>query len=432
MPIGKLTLETVKTLSAGPKDQFLWDDKLRGFGLKVTPAGNKVFLFQYRLGGRASKTKRYTIGPFGTWTPQQAREEAGRLDQLVGKGIDPLADKQERQRVATDLAFDSVADRFLDTEIAVNWKRSFADVKRLLALHVRPVLKDKPLPSIPKGDITALLDRLPVEQVALRRKVWAVLSRFFTWAVAKDLIERSPLEAAEPPPAPEARKRWLRDWELRLVWLASEGLGYPFGPFYRLLVLTGQRREEVSALDWRELNRASAEWHIPGGRTKNSEPTTVHLSALAIAELDAIAGGDKWKRKGLVFTTTGTTAVSGYSNAKARLDAAMLDLARKEAEEAGEDPDHVEIEPWRVHDLRRTVATDFQRLGVRFEVTEAALNHVSGAKSGVAGIYQQHDWRPEKRDAFNAWAVGLQRVVDGQALEPAEAINVTPLAARRA
>jgi integrase len=428
MATANLTKRTVDAAKAAAKNQFIWDDEVRGFGLKVTPAGGKVFVLQYRMGGRGSSTRRYTIGTYGSpWTPDAARKEALRLAGLVRLGTDPLSEKQERQRVATDLAFGIYADLFLREYVRREWKASYGDAERIFRLHIKPALKNKPLPLIRKSDIAALFDGVPAHQVALRRKVHAVLSRLFRWAVGRGDIERSPLEGAEPPPVPASRDRWLNDAELRLAWLAADELGYPFGPLYRLLIGTGQRREEVSALDWKELHRASAEWHLPGSRSKNALPTTVHLSVPVIAELDRIAGGDKWPRRGLVFSTTGKTPVSGYSRAKARLDREMLALARKEAEATGDDPAHVEVEGWRAHDLRRTLATGLQRLGVRFEVVEAVLNHVSGAKSGVAGVYQRHSWTSEKKDALDAWAAHLERVVSG-----ADETNVITLASRRA
>ena len=153
----------------------------------------------------------------------------------------------------------------------------------------------------------------------------------------------------------------------------------------------------------------------------------VPLTPAMIAELDKVAGSEKWPRKGFAFTTTGETPVSGYSRAKARLDKAILTLAKKEAEATGEDPEQVTIDPWRAHDLRRTFATGMQRLGVRFEVTEAILNHVSGARAGVAGVYQRHDWKQEKRDALDAWAAHIDRVLNG-----VDVTNVIALAERRA
>lgn len=169
----------------------------------------------------------------------------------------------------------------------------------------------------------------------------------------------------------------------------------------RLLIVTGARREEVAGLEWSELNRAAAMWALPTGRAKNNVAAQIPLTELAITELDTVAARvkkeGKWPSTGFVFSTTDETSVSGYSRAKARLDKLVAALAAK-----GKEP--IFIQNWRFHDLRRTLATGLQRLGVRFEVTEAILNHVGSSKSGVAGIYQRHDWATEKRSALDAWS----------------------------
>lgn len=426
MATGKITKRTVDALQPSAKAALMWDDELRGFGLKVTPAGNKVFLIQYREGGRGSSTKRYTIGTYGSpWTPSGARAEAERLLVEARKGA--LVSRAERNRLVRDLAFTPYSELFVKEYVKREWKASHADAEAIFRLHIRPIFKSKPLPDIRKSDVAALFDSIPREKAGLRRKTHAVLSRMFRWGVGRGDLDRSPMEGVEVPAAPGSRDRWLNDDELRLAWLAAGDLGYPFGPVYRLLIGTGQRREEVAGLDWKELHRSIAEWHIPAARAKNGHATTVHLTAAMKAELDKVAGAEKWPRKGFVFTTTGESAVSGYSRAKSRLDRAMMALAQKEAKVAGDDPDQVSIDPWRAHDLRRTFATGMQRLGVRFEVTEAILNHVSGSKSGVAGVYQRHDWKHEKRDALDAWAADVERVVRG-----ADASNVIALAERRA
>lgn len=426
MATGKITKSSVDAIQPGGRDSFLWDDEVKGFGLKVTPAGVRTYVLQYRTGGRGSPTKRYTIGKHGTLTPKRARDEAERLATLVRQGKDPAADKREARYLAVDLAFDAFAQRFLEQYVRTEWRASYGFAESILRLHVTPHLRAKPLHQITRADLFAVFDAIPATSPALRRNVYAVVRRLFRWAIGRG-IERSPLDGFEAPSGPPSRDRVLTDAELRLMWLASSRLGYPFGDFYQLLAATGQRREEVAGLNWRELDRGASEWLLPSGRAKNGVASLIPLSVPAIAVLDRLAGSDKWPKRGLVFTTTGQTAVSGYSRAKRRLDAAMLALARKEAVAADEDPEDVELVHWRVHDLRRTVATGLQRLGVRFEVTEAVLNHVSGSKSGVAGVYQRHDWKDEKREALNRWAVHLLGLAAG-----GDESNVVPLLKRKA
>lgn len=403
MATARITKQTLDALHAGVKDKLVWDTRLPGFGVKVTPAGSKVFVFQYRIGGRGAKVRRYTIGKFGPLTPDKARGEAERLSMLVAQGIDPQRQKVERHRQAVELAFDKYLERFERDCLKLKWPASHADAKATLDRFAVPVLKDKPLPDINRKDIRAVL--APVRDMpSTARKLFAILRRLFNFAVAEDDLSSSPLEGMESPPVPAARDRVLEDWELALVWQASGKIGNLFGPLIRLLMLTGARREEVAGVSWDELREAVAMWSLPAERAKNGSPLQLPLSSLAVVELSALAGKkDKWPRRGLLFTTTGKTPVSGFSKAKTRLDAKISGLHNDEA-----------LEPWTLHDLRRTLATGMQRLGVRFEVTEAILNHVSGSRSGVAGIYQRHDWGPEKKAALQAWSDHIERLLTGR------------------
>jgi integrase len=251
----------------------------------------------------------------------------------------------------------------------------------------------------------------------------------FKWAIGRGDIEANPLDGMPSPQAATSRDRVLSDEELALALRAAAKIEAPFGPFYQMLFATGQRREEVAGLDWSEVDGPGQLWTLPAERAKNGEASLIPLNRHAMAVLSDLApkndqGETKWPRRGLVFTTTGETPISGYSRAKARLDAKMLELARKDAEEAGDDPDTIELAPWRLHDARRTVATALQRLGVRFEVTEAILNHTAGAsRSGVAAVYQRHGWGPEKRAALDAWAAHCDAVLS----PPADQSNVVPM-----
>lgn len=406
MAKAKITKQSVDGTHPGAKDKLVWDSKLAGFGLKVTPAGNKVFVFQYRLGGRGAKVRRYTIGKFGKLTADKARGEAERLAMLVAQGIDPQRQKVEQQRQAIDLAFDKYVDRFERDCLKVKWKASHDEAKAMLDRYALPVLKDKPLPDISRADIRAAMAALR-DKPAAASKFFAILRRLFNWAVSEGDIATSPLDGMEPPPVPVSRDRVLDDEELTLVWRATHSIGDLFGPMVRLLILTGARREEVAALPWDELRHKDRIWTLPADRAKNDEAVSTPLSSLAVAEISTLAAKigkyEKWPRKGLLFSTTGVTPVSGYSKAKSRLDEAIIKLN-----------DGAALPRWTLHDLRRTLATGMQRLGVRFEVTESILNHVSGSRSGISGIYQRYDWGPEKKAALQAWSDHIERVLSGE------------------
>lgn len=389
MATGKITKRTLDSLLGSGVSGYLWDEDLKGFGLRTSSTGAASYILQYRMGGRESKTKRYTIGGHGSpWTPATAREEAGRLLRLVAQGVDPVEADQQRRREAVDLAFSKYADHFAKSCTGKGWTTL---VVRSLRLHAKPVLKDKPLPKIARSDIVSVLDRMSAGQAANRRNVFAVLRRLFKWAVSRGDIDRSPMEGMETPPAVTARERWLSDAELVRIWKQAPLTHRCFGPIVRLLIVTGQRREEVTSLAWEELNRDEREWRLPGARAKNGEPNIVPLNDLAIAELDKVAKGESWPCRGRVFPTSSGAGFTAYSKGKTKLDKLV-------AADGGD-----ALPPWRLHDLRRTLATGFQRLGVRFEVTEAVLNHVGASRSGVAGIYQRHDWKDEKRDALRIW-----------------------------
>lgn len=416
MATAKITKQAVDATHPGTKDKLLWDTKLAGFGLKVTPAGSKVFIYQYRLGGRGSKVRRYTIGKLGVFTPDKARSEAERLARLVAQGTDPQGAKVERQRQAVVLAFDSYLDRFERERLKVGWKSTSDEVRAMLDRYALPVLRDKPLSDVTRADLSAVL--APVrDRPASAAKLFAVLRHLFKWAISEGDLAHSPMDGMNAPKGPAGRDRYLSDGELLLVWKASGEMGYPFGPLVRLLILTGARRDEVSGMSWDELRQGDSLWSLPAVRAKNGNAAEIPLSSLATAAITELAGKvEKWPRRGLLFSTTGKTAVSGYSRAKKRLDTAIEKLNDGEA-----------LDHWTFHDLRRTFATGMQRLGVRFEVTEAILNHVSGSRSGVAGIYQRHDWKPEKKAALQAWSDHVERLLSG-----ADETNVVQLAEVRA
>lgn len=396
MAIGKVIKRTVDALRAANVEGFLWDEDLKGFGVRILASGAATYILQYRMGGRESKTRRYTIGSHGSpWTPVTARAEAERLQILVAQGVDPGDAEKQRRREAVDLAFSNYADRFTESCDPKGWGRV---VEQGLRLHIKPVLRDKPLPKITRTDVVEVFDRMPIEQQANRRNVFAVLRRLFKWAISRGDIERSPMEGMETPPAVKARDRWLNDSELRRIWVHTHKTHRCFGPIVRLLIVTGQRREEVSSLVWAELNREERLWRLPSERAKNGEPNVVPLNDLAIAVLDGVARGSKWPRSGRVFATSTGHNFTAYNKGKKKIDKLLT-------EDGGD-----RVPGWRLHDLRRTVATGFQRLGVRFEVTEAILNHVGMSRSGVAAIYQRHDWREEKQAALRLWSEHLQGV----------------------
>ena len=422
MPKMKISVRAIEALQPASAPVFLWDSEKAGFGVKVTPAGKKVFILQYRLGGRGSKTMRYTIGPYGVWTVATAEKEAGRLLLLVGQGVDPGKEKQNSRRLAEGTDFDKIADLYLKEQVMPHTPRSYDWVESVLRVHIRPVFKGKALSHITEDDIRDLIAGLPLAQTALRRNVFAALRPFFKWAkTEKRVIKSNPMADMDAPPTAASRDRVLDDAEMKLVWRAASVLPYPFGPYIRLLLALGQRRTELAMMDWKELNRDEGEWIIPGAKTKNGQTHVVPLSTLAVTELDMIAGCDAWPKRGLVFTTTGKTGISGFSRAKRIIDAKIAELVASDAAEVSDDI-HV-FDPWRFHDLRRSMATGMQRLRIPTEVIEACENRLAGgSKQGAARVYQRYAYADEKRAALEKWGDHLTLVTTNNGS------NVVPLA----
>jgi integrase len=272
--------------------------------------------------------------------------------------------------------------------------------------------------------VIELLDRLTDRGVgSMTNRVFSIIRKLFNWCISRDLLMVSPCAGVRPPVPEVRRDRVLTDDELRWFWKATDKLGLPFGPLFKMLALTGQRLSEVAGMAPGEVKAKERLWTIPKARVKNNQEHDVPLSDAALAIIEAMP-----KIKGdaghvYVFTTTGNSPVSGWSRAKNNLDKAMLEIARQEAEEAGDDPAAVTIPEWRLHDLRRTAASGMGRLGIHLPVTEKVLNHTSGSFAGIVGVYQRHTFADEKRQALDAWARFVASVVD----KPAD--NVVPLRA---
>ena len=229
--------------------------------------------------------------------------------------------------------------------------------------------------------------------------------------LARGLIAADPTAGLSRPHAGgKPRERVLSDAELALVWKASESLDYPFEGVVKMLILTGQRRSEISDGRWSEIDASAKLWRLPSERVKNKRGHEVPLSPQALALFEALPriGGSP-----LLFTTNGKTPVSGFSRTKHNLDAAIAEL------------NGAPIPPFVIHDIRRSVASGMAAIGVDLVVIERVLNHVSGSFAGIVSVYQHHKFEPEMRRALERWGAHIERLVAG---EPEN--NVLPLRRR--
>lgn len=405
----RLTKTAVEALLPGNVDRFFWDEDLPGFGVKVTPPGRRSYVVQYRPRG-SQQARRVTLGRHGVLTTAKAREDAEQLLARVRLGEDPVAAEratrsaQERAKAeAQARRFETVLHEFIE-RYAKPKNRQWKDARRVIAHDALPAWEGRPIEDITRRDLMQLIDKVAERSPSSARALYAQLRRMFGWALERDYLQHSPFAGTRAPAGAPSRDRWLDDDEVRLLWRALEQVGGPFEPLFKLLLLTGQRREEVTGMRWREVDLDRAEWIIPRERSKNDAAHAVDLPPSAAAILQALP-----RRSDLVFTTTGDTPLSGHAKARKRVHAAMRVLMASDREATR----HVGLEdipPWRLHDLRRTAATGMAALGHPPHVVEAVLNHRSGTRGGLVAVYQHYQHRPERKAALLDWAAHLERI----------------------
>jgi len=388
----KLTAATVERLLKNPPgaaDKIFFDDGLSGFGLRLREGGKRTWIAQYRVG---TKQRRVTLGTVENLDATEARRRAKDMLSKVHLGGDPQSEKAARRAEAA-LTLGSVIDAYLARYAEKKLKPStLDDVRRYLKRHWASLSK-MPARTITRAEVAARLGDIAEESGGYAaNRARAALNALYAWAIGEGLTDVNPVVGANKPADEKPRDRVLTTAELESVWnKAGEG---DFGAIVRLLILTGQRREEAAAMTWDELDLDRALWRIGGDRTKNKRPHDVPLSAQALAVL---GGLEKRDGRALVFGSR-EGPFSGWSKAKAALDGRMQDLTGR----AGA--------PWRLHDLRRTVATGMADLGIQPHVIEAVLNHISGHKAGVAGVYNRASYANEKRQALDMWGAYVETV----------------------
>ena len=413
MPRKKLTDLFVAKVAAPTQGRVeYFDATFPALALRVTDSGHKSWSLFYRAHGRL---RRYTIGPYPAFDPAAARRAASTALHKVQAGGDPAEEKRARRLAPKPAAddFASVAREYLERQVKRNTAAStYRETMRIIEQDVIPEWGKRSIHSIAKRDVIALIDaKVATGAEVQANRVLARLRTLFGWAVEKDRIGVNPCEGLRPPTKEKARDRVLSDAEVRAFWTATGELGWPFGPLFRLLLLTAQRRDEVATLEWAEIDLERRVWSLPREKAKNDQGHDVHLSQQVIDILAALPHVDG----GLVFSTNGRTAVSGFSRAKERLDGLMTTVLGEPAE------------PWILHDLRRTAATGMAGLKIAPHVVDRVLNHTSGTIRGVARVYNRFEYADERKAALEAWGRSVNTIVTG-----AKASNILDLVKVRA
>jgi integrase len=390
-----LTAKAVAALKlpAGKIDTVAFDDRVPGFGIRLREGGSRTWIFQYALG---AKQRRVTIGQVSAIPPEKARQLATDLYAKVRLGGDPQAEKA-KNAIAASLSFRAVADQYLARQKNELRPRSYVEVERHLIKNAKR-LHGLPISSIDRRTLAALLTALATENGPVTaNRTRASLSAMFVWALKEGLVEGNPV-AHTNKLTEKSRSRVLSDSEIRTLWAALEDDHY--GNILRLLLLTGCRANEIAGLQWSEIDFDWGVITLPPVRVKNARAHVVPMAAPVADILRAQPRADD----GLVFGYRGKPFTS-WTHGKNLLDKAV----------------GAPLPDWTPHDLRRTCATRMAELGVQPHIVEAVLNHVSGHKHGVAGIYNHAVYAAEKAQALALWATHIAAVVEGRSSK------VTPL-----
>jgi integrase len=397
----KLTQANIATLELprGKSEWIVFDEKLPGFGMRLRAGGKRTWIIQYRVG---RKQRRKTLGSVDKVSAARAREAAGIDLAEVQLGSDPQAKKNEtRARAAETL--EAISTRFLTYQRSRLKPRSFEQVELHLTKHWAP-LKGRPIHEITQREVAARLGEIaadPKRGPYAANRSRATLSTFFGWAMNEGLADSNPVINTNRQVDEKTRDRVLTDAELVAIWNACRDDDY--SRIVKLLILTGQRRDEVGSLAKSEISIGTRKWNIPRERTKNGLPHEVPLSNLAISILEAAILREGREGRDRIFGEGGAgQGFSGWSKAKSALDERIEKMT------------HAGPAPWRLHDLRRTAATRMADLGVQPHVIEAVLNHISGHKAGVAGIYNRASYAAEKRQALDVLAAHIEAILAGK------------------
>lgn len=376
--MARLTDHSVKAIKPPATGQSEYpDDLVTGLRLRVGAGGRKAWIIRTRVGGKSINR---TIGSYPVMKLTVARDQAKQF----------LLDIQKQGLPRPVRTIQELVDHWIETEAKPknsSWKLQ----QRAAELHVLPKWASRAIESISRGEVRDLIDG--IEGEVAPNRVLALVRKLFRHGLSRDWISVSPAEAIAKPKAEKPRDRFLDLKEVGQVYRAAELLGYPYGGFIKMLLLTGQRRTEVASIRWNDVDLEAATWVIGSADTKAGRAQLVPLSLAAVDVLKAAP------RIGpFVWTTDGSSYVQNYTKAKSKLDTFL--------KAQGSLP-----EPWRLHDLRRTVATHMVRLGITETIVGRVLNH---APQGVtARVYALHSYAPEKRRAFDRWANELEREASG-------------------
>ncbi|RVL05660.1 tyrosine-type recombinase/integrase [Sinorhizobium meliloti] len=445
MPKEKLTDRRLKTMKPAEKGKRyeIGDAVVPGLAVRVTDKGTRTFILVGRMPGKDT-VSRPTIGEYGVVTLEAARAKAREWLELMQRGINPQlhvietkAKEIERQENTFGALFSDYKKKRIYEKDGVTLKlRNGAEVERSLRSEFvndkmvdgkkRKGLKDRPITGITKADIIRVIDdKVDEGHETQAHNLFAFVRMMFNWAIDRGVygIETSPCDRLKPKVLigeKNSRDRVLTNEEIKAFWIATGKISYPYGPLYRILLMTGVRKNEAGRTARHELHMNEALWSVPKDRMKGGAIHHVPLSDLAVEIFKALPLNNAGAF--LFSTTAGEKPVNGFSKGKVILDREMLAALKQLAADRDDDPEAVTLKPFVIHDIRRTVRTNLSALGVQKEVAEAIIAH---KKKGVHAVYDQWEYLDEKRVALQLWANRVRSLVE----PPQE--NVVPIRKKR-
>ena len=379
-----LTKRVIDNLNPSPTRYVVWDSSLAGFGARVSPSGRINYIARYRVGRRQ---REITLGRHGPMTPAEARAAAMSVLGDAGRGVDVLANRRRAEAAAENsFTVAEALDVYARDHLARLRQGREAEraLRRELATMANVQISD-----LSSADIARLLSQKRRTAPVMANRLRDYVSGWATWMRDHGVIVHDfvPPKRRADRAVETSRERVLTDDELRRVWLVATATPRPWGPWFRLLIMTGQRRREVAGMCWCEIDLKHRTWVLPSTKTKNAKQHVVHLSAPALAALNEMAA-TRIDSCDFVFSKTGTSPISGFSKAKARIDAASG------------------VKNWRIHDLRRTLVSHAADRGLAdVAVLDLILNHsASATRGGILAVYQKAKMLPARAAALDAWA----------------------------
>ena len=382
-----LTDFAIRNLRPTAERYEIWDSKVTGLGVRVSQTGTKTFVVLYRHRGHP---KRLTLGRYPVLRLEDARRLANEALRSVAHGSDPQADKTAARDATT---FQQALDQFIRLRCKRHNKPSTAkNTEDTLRSGFGKKWANRDMRDISKADVIKVIDGYSERELhgAANHALTAVKT-FFNWCVARGIITANPAVTIPRPSPAGQRDRVLTPGELKAVWTAAQNCGFPYGSIIQLLILTGQRRGEVTGMRKAEVDLKKKLWVLPPERTKNSREHALPLGKLTIEVIKAIPNlNDTY-----MFPARGNdnASFSGFSKLKSQID------------------EDSKVSGWTLHDLRRTAATHMAALGIAPHVVERLLNHTSGTFAGVAGIYNRFQYLPEMQDALGKWEAFLIELI---------------------